>query len=513
MQKKWIPVILMGMLILTGYCGAWAEELTGELYDGDNGLKTEADFDSSAEDVSPDLEEIGSSSVDVTMDEGQALQITEEPLTGDEEILLSSDELPVLVQRLTAVAAEYLQTKQGPVPGDMDLPEAGSSSNKAAAHTALKNYIQSKGKTDRSNQKYIGIVTKENGYTREIAVYYDASDDSFEFYFTMEMEDGSQGAVSMIVPVGMPDAVSVSVGAFETVDDQAPSGVSNVTISSPGSYRGNEALSFSVSGGFYGVSNTEIQKFSNMLLQAGFEGWAELVTEAGETMRSLGFTNYGASPAVTPAITPTVTPAVTSLSKPVITGYYNSVKGGDIRWSKVPNAAGYYIYRNRAAEGGNKLIATIPDGSTTQYYDGDIKDDHWGCVYAYTVVAFNGSVKSPVSTAVTLQRLAPMKFNGYQRPAPGVIMLRWACTVSSNKALGYELQYAMSTSDLYNRTGTFKTVSINGRNNVIATLRGLKSGGKYYFRVRCYVNYTHSVTGKTTKTWSQYSTVVSLTAK
>ena len=105
-----------------------------------------------------------------------------------------------------------------------------------------------------------------------------------------------------------------------------------------------------------------------------------------------------------------------------------------------------------------------------------------------------------------------MKFTGYRRPAAGAIDLKWACTESSNKAVGYELQYALSTTDLYNRSGTFAKVSINGRNNLMTSLKGLKRNGKYYFRIRCYVNYTHSVTGKTTKTWSQYSNVVSVTA-
>ncbi len=64
--------------------------------------------------------------------------------------------------------------------------------------------------------------------------------------------------------------------------------------------------------------------------------------------------------------------------------------------------------------------------------------------------------------------------------------------------------------DLFNRTGSFKKVSINGRNNLNLRISGLTKGQTYYFRIRCYVNYTHSVTKKTTKTWSQYSDVISV---
>ena len=42
------------------------------------------------------------------------------------------------------------------------------------------------------------------------------------------------------------------------------------------------------------------------------------------------------------------------------------------------------------------------------------------------------------------------------------------------------------------------------------TIDSLKKGRTYYFRVRAYVNYTHSVTRVTTKTWSQYSDVKSV---
>ena len=46
---------------------------------------------------------------------------------------------------------------------------------------------------------------------------------------------------------------------------------------------------------------------------------------------------------------------------------YNSLKGGDIRWTAIPGAYGYRIYRHRPADGGNKLIATLY--SHLQYYD------------------------------------------------------------------------------------------------------------------------------------------------
>lgn len=199
-------------------------------------------------------------------------------------------------------------------------------------------------------------------------------------------------------------------------------------------------------------------------------------------------------------------------SAPTITGFYNSSKGGDIRWTKVNGATGYVLYRNRKADGLVK-VTTINDPNTLSYIDTGVKDNCWGRVYAYYVRPIIDGKEGTKSNEVTLQRLAPMKITNKASNAAGQVSLTWACTVKDNKALGYEIQYATSTADLYGQKGSFQKVSVNGRNNLSKTITGLTGGQKYYFRIRGYVNYTHSVTGKTTKTWSQYSDVVNVTAQ
>ena len=196
-------------------------------------------------------------------------------------------------------------------------------------------------------------------------------------------------------------------------------------------------------------------------------------------------------------------------STTTITGFYNSSNGGDIRWSKVNGATGYVLYRMRSADG-LKKVATINDPDTIRYIDGGIKDDCWGRVYTYYVRPIINGKEGAKSNQVTLQRLAPMKFTKNVSNADGQATLSWECSVNSNKALGYEIQYAASAEDLYGREGSFKKVSVNGRNNLNKTLTGLERGAAYYFRIRCYVNYTHSITEVTTRTWSQYSKVVSV---
>ena len=198
-----------------------------------------------------------------------------------------------------------------------------------------------------------------------------------------------------------------------------------------------------------------------------------------------------------------------SLTTTTITGLYNSTKGADIRWKAVAEATGYEVYRKRGGEGTTK-VATITNANTTQCYDSGIKDNCWGRVYNYYVVPVAGATTGPKSDDVVLQRLAPMTLTSVKNSAAGKAAVTWKCSVNSNKANGYELQYAQSQADLSGRQGTYKAVTINGRNNLNKTISGLSKGKTYYFRIRCYVNYTNSKTGKMTKTWSQYSSVMSL---
>ncbi len=191
----------------------------------------------------------------------------------------------------------------------------------------------------------------------------------------------------------------------------------------------------------------------------------------------------------------------------VIIGLYNSSKGGDLRWKAVRGADKYVIYRTNA--GKTSKIATV-SGSATSYMDESIKNNSWGKVYVYYVCSQKGTSISARSNGQTLQRLAPMKITSAVNGGNSSVVLKWAVSSGSNKANGYELQYAKSTADLYGQRGTFRKVSISGRNNLSRTISGLTKGQTYYYRVRAYVNYTHSVTGVRTKTWSQYSNVVSV---
>ena len=207
---------------------------------------------------------------------------------------------------------------------------------------------------------------------------------------------------------------------------------------------------------------------------------------------------------------------IVSKASPRITNVYNSQYGGDIRWQKVNGAAGYAVYRFRSAEG-TKKVATINDVNTLQCYDTSIRYNCYGRVYSYYVKALykeNGkNVEGPASERLELQRLAPMQIISAVNNTGRKIALKWKCTVDENKAYGYEIHYAQSSDDLNGRKGTFRTLTVNGRNSLSAEISNLSQGRTYWIRMRCYVNYTNSVTGKQTKTWSQFSNTVKVTIK
>lgn len=197
------------------------------------------------------------------------------------------------------------------------------------------------------------------------------------------------------------------------------------------------------------------------------------------------------------------------LPAPVITGVYNSKNGGDIYWNRVSGAPGYIVYRFRAAEKTIKIAEV--DSSTTHIYDRSILNNCWGRVYHYYVVAVRNGQAGNWSKPAVLQRVAAVEINSLTAASSTSARISWqVVSGAQNKAYGYQVQYAENSNDLFKRTGTFRYKDIRGRGNTSATVSGLKTGKTYYFRVRSYVEYTNSVNGAYTKTWSQYSNPKSL---
>lgn len=414
----------------------------------------------------------------------------EEELLSDMTVSSVESHVPGLPPSIDAVL-ERLRERAGTE--DL-LSSVGASADTASAFSSLANCIASKDTYDHDyNQHYI-LFEDESAISWYI--YYDPENVRLEFYTKYTATDDHEIIVEMFIYKNMPSEVTLRIHEYLNEDDEDPYDIFVCRIPEPASYIGNETFTFSLDKSSMSASiNAAGQKTCNLILQLAFAGWNVLVPVSGETLQSLGFSSFGGSKQA-------------SLSAPVITGFYNSVKGADLRWSKVTGATDYAIYRKRSSEG--TVLVGYVNSDCLQFYDTDIQKDCWGRVYVYYIVPLKDSLPGPKSNEVTLQRLAPMKFTSLTSSSAGQVSLKWACTVSSNKANGYEIQYAASKADLSNRSGSFKKISVDGRNNLSKTITGLSKTTTYYFRVRCYVNYTHSVTGKLTKTWSQYSDVLSI---
>ena len=193
---------------------------------------------------------------------------------------------------------------------------------------------------------------------------------------------------------------------------------------------------------------------------------------------------------------------------PVIKVCYNTSKGAEIRWKKVPGAAGYYIYRYRKADGGTKRVGKVTGENTLKFYDKQVKSS-WGRAYIYSVKAFDASgALSKSSSKVTFIRLAPMKITSCSAASSSEIQLTWKCTASVNNASGYQIQYARTKADLKSGTGTFKKKVVSKKSTMKAVIKGLSANTRYYFRIRSYRNYT-TTAGVKKQAWSQYSSIVS----
>ena len=406
----------------------------------------------------------------------------------DEAVLTDSPvekHLPALPVSFCSMMERLTAQAQNP---DM-LSSVGASADNGTAFRNLAYYITTKGFYSSDYKQYHILYSDEEGI--DWYIYYDPDNVRLEYYTSYTATDGTWVITEMILSCRFSVAIDVRINIYEDEEADYPDDTFVCTIKHPASYKGNETFTFYPEDS--SITRNPDQTACNLILNLAFAGWNVLTYATGETLQSIGFSSFGGK---------------ASIAAPVITGFYNSVKGADIRWNKVPGATHYAVYRHRGAEG-MRLVGYVDDENQTQFYDTDIKTNCWGRVYVYSVVAMQNNLSSAKSNEVTLQRLAPMRFTSYTSPAAGSAALGWTCTVSSNKAEGYEIQYAASKSDLSNRKGTFRTVRADGRNNLSKTITGLDKNTTWYFRIRAYVNYKHSVTGKQTKTWSQFSDVIS----
>lgn len=195
--------------------------------------------------------------------------------------------------------------------------------------------------------------------------------------------------------------------------------------------------------------------------------------------------------------TSTTTTTVTKLSKPDVEDPVNKPKAILVRWEKVKNAKGYYVYRKTGSSKKWTKVATVKGGNVLQWKD--TKATSNGTKYVYTVRAYAGSVKSSYESGEEIYRLTRPTITSKKSSAKKKLTVKWK---KNAKASGYQVQYSTSSSFTSKTTKT-----ISGASNISKTISGLKSGKKYYVRVRSYKKASGD------KYYSAWSAVSSVTVK
>lgn len=163
-----------------------------------------------------------------------------------------------------------------------------------------------------------------------------------------------------------------------------------------------------------------------------------------------------------------------------ITNQNGSVK---VTWTKVPNAAGYKVYRKASGYDSYGLLKNIKSGSTTSYTDEYAKSIRNGKASYYYVVPYYSSSSNVVlkTNTKTNYYMTRPTFSSLATSGSGALKATWK---KNTKATGYQIRYSLN-SDMSNA----KTVNISSGSTVSKKISGLKKKKTYYVQVRAYKTY------------------------
>ena len=178
----------------------------------------------------------------------------------------------------------------------------------------------------------------------------------------------------------------------------------------------------------------------------------------------------------------------------------NKTKGITIKWKKVSEAGGYYIYRSK--NGGKfSRIKTISGGKTVSYTDTSATTN--GAKYQYKIIAYKkvgkATYKSAYSKTKTIYRISAPKIKELRSKSGRKIAVTWTKT---KRATGYQIQYATNS-----KFKSAKTVTVKKASTVRKVITKLKKNSTYRVRVRAY----KTVSGR--KYYSAWSSKKSVTVR
>lgn len=171
----------------------------------------------------------------------------------------------------------------------------------------------------------------------------------------------------------------------------------------------------------------------------------------------------------------------------------NHVDGLKLKWSRMPGATSYRVYRKASGESKYTKIATV-DSNSVVYYDSSVKS---GNTYSYYVKATGKHTeRTVIASRYYLADPAIKKLTSNSSK----VRVTWT---KNTKATGYQVQYATSSSFDENK----KTIKITSKNTVERLISGLKGKTEYFVRVRAY-----KTSGSTTY-YSAWTTTESISTK
>jgi fibronectin type 3 domain-containing protein len=163
------------------------------------------------------------------------------------------------------------------------------------------------------------------------------------------------------------------------------------------------------------------------------------------------------------------------LGAPDITNIYNVATGIELKWSKVPGATGYYVYRKKSSETKWTRVASVKS-TVNKYTDNKAPTPY---KYQYCVRTLKGSEQSRLSEPKIMYKIDAPVVNRLTNSAT----CRLTIGYSTNKYYsGYQITYA--TDNKYKTN--VKTVTVGNPNTNNKTVTGLKKGKTYYVRTRSY---------------------------
>ncbi len=155
----------------------------------------------------------------------------------------------------------------------------------------------------------------------------------------------------------------------------------------------------------------------------------------------------------------------------------NVSSGIQLKWTKLPQASGYYIYRS-ASGGSFQQVEEITKRGTTSWTDTSVKNKN-GKTYEYAIKAYDGTRMSGSIKSLKVVRVTGVSISSLKAKSSKKAEARWR---RNSKANGYQLQY--STNKSFKGA---KSVKISKNSTLKTTLKkGLKKGRRYYIRIRAY---------------------------